>query len=106
LLIEHQSTPDPSMGFRFLFYMLQVWDLQRRQWVADELPVSQWRFAPILPVLFYTGSRTWGDPITITTLMDVPEELTRFVPQHDVLRLNLKATPPQSLVATGQPGST
>ncbi len=24
LLIEHQSTPDPSMGFRFLFYMTQV----------------------------------------------------------------------------------
>ncbi|MBI1926130.1 hypothetical protein HYR99_17995 [Candidatus Poribacteria bacterium] len=61
------------------------------------------RFAPILPVLFYTGSRTWDDPITITTLMDMPEELVRFVPQHDVLRLNLKATPPQSLVASGQP---
>ncbi len=35
--------------------------------------------------------------------MDVPEELTRFVPQHDVLRLNLKAMPSQSLVASGQP---
>ena len=26
ILIEHQSTVDPTMGFRLLFYMCQIWD--------------------------------------------------------------------------------
>ena len=30
ILIEHQSTVDPIMGFRVLFYMTQIWDSQRR----------------------------------------------------------------------------
>ena len=49
--------------------MTQVWDMQRREWLADEIPVSQWHFAPILPILFYTGQREWNEPISITTLM-------------------------------------
>ena len=32
ILIEHQSTVDVSMGFRVLFYMMQIWDSQRREW--------------------------------------------------------------------------
>ena len=31
ILIEHQSTVDVTMGFRVLFYMTQIWDLQRRE---------------------------------------------------------------------------
>ena len=31
ILIEHQSTPSPVMGFRILFYMVQIWDAQRRR---------------------------------------------------------------------------
>ena len=35
ILIEHQSTVDPIMGFRVLFYMMQIWDFQRREWESD-----------------------------------------------------------------------
>ena len=31
LLIEHQSTVDPSMGLRLLSYMVQIWMEERRQ---------------------------------------------------------------------------
>ncbi|MBI1927808.1 Rpn family recombination-promoting nuclease/putative transposase [Candidatus Poribacteria bacterium] len=102
LLIEHQSTPDLSMGFRILFYMTQVWDMQRRQWLKEDKPVGQWRFAPILPTLFYTGERKWDEPITITTLMDLPAELRPFTPQHEVLRFDLKRRSKGSLTSTGQ----
>ena len=91
------------MGFRFLFYMTQVWDMQRRQWVKEEKPVSQWRFAPIVPVLFYTGERRWDEPISITTLMDLPASLDEFIPQHKVLRLNVKMESKAFLISTGHP---
>ena len=40
LLIEHQSTVDVTMGFRILFYMMQIWDAQRREWKAEKVPQS------------------------------------------------------------------
>jgi len=57
VLIEHQSTASPVMGFRMLFYMVQIWDAQRRAWQDNKVPESQWRFRPIVPIVLYTGSR-------------------------------------------------
>ena len=59
ILIEHQSTVDVSMGFRILFYMVQIWDAQRREWEDKQIPKSQWRFRPIIPIVFYTGEQRW-----------------------------------------------
>jgi len=101
VLIEHQSTPRWEMGFRMLFYMTQIWDRQRRGWLNEKIPETQWRFRPILPVLFYTGEAGWKPPLTITALMDLPEPLERFIPQHDTLFFNLKTIDPEELVAEG-----
>lgn len=103
LLIEHQSAPRWEMGFRMLFYMTQIWDRQRRGWLDEKVPETQWRFRPILPVLFYTGEANWNAPLTITALMDLPKPLEQFVPQHNTLFLNLKTTDPEKLVTEGHP---
>jgi predicted transposase/invertase (TIGR01784 family) len=103
VLIEQQSKPRWEMGFRMLFYMTQIWDRQRRGWLDEDLPETQWRFRPILPILFYTGKASWKPPLTITALMDLPEPLERFIPQHDTLFFNLKTTDPAELVAEGHP---
>ena len=91
VLIEHQSTPSHVMGFRILFYMVQIWDAQHRGWEAEEVPQSQWRFRPIIPIVLYTGSGKWEAPIRMDVLMDLPEALMRFVPTFDTLFLNVKA---------------
>jgi len=104
ILIEHQSEVDISMGFRMAFYMTQIWDTQRREWERDKVPKSQWNFKPILPVLFYTGESTWDTPISITDAMkQLPKSLERFVPHHDMLFLNLKATDKEKLTAYEHP---
>ena len=100
ILIEHQSEVDISMGFRMLFYMIQIWDAQRREWERDDVPKSQWSFKPILPVLFYTGKPSWNTPISITDAMkQLPKPLECFVPHHDILFLNLKSTDKEKLTA-------
>jgi predicted transposase YdaD len=103
VLIEQQSTPRWEMGFRMLFYMTQIWDRQRRGWLDEKVPETQWRFCPILPILFYTGKTSWKPPLSITALMDLPKPLEQFVPQHNTLFLNLKTTEPEKLVAEGHP---
>jgi len=103
ILIEHQSTPIMSMGFRILFYMTLIWDRQRQEWQRAGLPESEWRFRPILPLLFYTGDKEWDTPLSVTALMDVPAELERFIPHHDTLFLNLNATAPEKLTEKEHP---
>ena len=92
ILIEHQSTVDATMGFRVLFYMTQIWDSQRQEWKSKNVPKSEWRLRPILPIVFYTGLQRWNTPLTLNSIMDIPDVLSRFVPTFDTLFLNVKET--------------
>ena len=103
ILIEHQSTVDPTMGFRVLFYMTQIWDSQRREWESESVPKSQWRFSPILPIVFYTGDQRWTRPLTLNAIMDIPDALSRFVPMFDILFLSVKETDESELTKTDHP---
>ena len=103
ILIEHQSTVDVTMGFRVLFYMVQIWDAQRREWESDNVPKSQWRFRPILPIVFYTGEQRWSTPLTLNAVMDIPDVFSRFVPKFDTLFLGVKETDETNLTKTAHP---
>lgn len=103
ILIEHQSTVDISMGFRLLFYMMHIWDEQRQRWLADNVPKSEWRLRPILPIVFYSGNRRWRVPLSVTAMMDIPEELTRYVPDFDTLIINVKEMDTTEFTKTGHP---
>jgi len=103
LLIEHQTESDPIMAFRLLFYMVLIWDAQRRQWLDEKVPKSQWRFRPILPIVFHTGTSPWTAPLDMAALIDLPEALQSFVPHHDTLLLSLEATEQARLVAEDRP---
>ena len=103
ILIEHQSTVDEMMGFRVLFYMMLIWDAQRRRWDQDKVPKKQRRLHPILPIVFYTGERQWQTPLTLETVMDIPDALRRFLPTYDTLFLSVKETEESALQQTGHP---
>jgi predicted transposase YdaD len=103
ILLEHQSTPDPAIGFRLLYYMVLLWDRQRQAWERHGVAVSRWRFWPVIPVVFYTGATHWQGPFSVADLMEVPPALRRFVLQHDTLLLPLQEMEPQALVVAGHP---
>ena len=103
ILIEHQSTVDVTMGFRVLFYMTQIWDFQRREWESNNIPKSQWRFRPIIPIVFYTGDQTWQTPLTISTVMDLPDVLSEFVPKFGTLFFSVKDTDTIQLTKSDHP---
>jgi hypothetical protein len=103
ILIEHQSTIDPTIPFRLLFYMTQIWDMQRREWENKNLSLHQWKFYPILPIVFYTGSQRWELPSGIHQLMDLPDSLEKFIPHHETLYLDLKTVKPEELTTDDHP---
>ena len=103
ILIEHQSTIDTTMGFRMLFYMTQIWDFQRREWKSNNVPRSQRRFRPIVPIVFYTGERTWQTPGSLSAQMDLPAVLSEFVPTFNTLFLSVKDADAADLTRTDHP---
>ena len=103
ILIEHQSTVDATMGIRVLLYMTQLWEAQRRAWESEGVPRSERRLHLILPIVFYTGEQRWNTPLTLAGIMDIPGELSRFVPTFDTLFLNVKETDEARLTKTGHP---
>ena len=103
VLIEHQSTVDVAMGFRVLFYMTQIWDAQRREWELNNISKSKWRLRPILPIVFYSGDRSWNSPLTLGAMMDIPSVLSQFVPKFDTLFLSVKDTDVTDLTKTDHP---
>lgn len=60
VLIEHQSEPDRLMPLRLLDYVVQIFKFQERQWLRTHASLAGIRFSPVLPVVFYTGTRRWG----------------------------------------------
>ena len=97
--LDQVAPPSPVMRFRVLFYMVQLWDLQRQQAERAQVPESQWRFHPILPVVFYTGRGSWEQPLLLERLLQAPALLERFVPRFDLLFLPLQQTPVGTLRA-------
>jgi hypothetical protein len=93
VLLEHQSKHDPLMLLRLLLYMAELWAEQRRQAEDDGMPDGQLRIYPVIPLVFYTGEEGWTTALNLDHLMDLPEELQRFVPHWDTLFLNLHRTP-------------
>ena len=103
ILVEHQSTVDRTMGFRLLFYMCQIWDGQRREYMAADLPRHEWRFQPIIPIVFYTGEQKWEVFPSLSTLMDLPAVLNRFIPSFDVLLFDVKRASDETLLKSDHP---
>src|SRR5262249_35857520 len=69
ILIEHQSEPDPFMAFRVLEYVVQIYKRQLTQWQALHGSLDGFQFQPVLPVVLYTGTRTWGRLVNLSELL-------------------------------------
>ena len=103
ILIEQQSDFDPTMAFRIFHYMAQIWEMQRREFEGQKKPINQWRFQPIVPIVFYTGREDWKTPIDMRYLVELPASLEQFIPKYEVLFLNLKTMSSNQLIQDDHP---
>ena len=100
ILIEHQSEPDRAMPLRLLEYVTAIYKLQQRE--SRRKPRSGERLLyPVLPVVFYTGLRSWDDPGSLIELVEMGEAFAEFIPKFRPLFVNLPATSPATLTRRG-----
>ena len=101
ILIEHQSRPDVTMPLRLLEYVLEVYKFQEREWKRGRGAHARFYLEPVLPVVFYTGTRQWDE---VGTLVDLVIPCGRFrneIPLLHPLFLNLPAMEPGILEGEG-----
>jgi hypothetical protein len=101
ILIEHQSKPDERMPLRMLEYVVEVYKYQEREWKRQHPSWSGFRLQPVLPVLFYTGTRRWDTPGRLIDLVELPELFAPFVPGLEPFFLNLRTLDPERLLTAG-----
>lgn len=73
LLLEHQSTVDPTMPLRALRYIMDVWSTPPRQ--DHKLPVA-------LTVIIFHGPRPWSAARALSELYDAPPEALPYLTPH------------------------
>ncbi len=91
ILIEHQSEPDRLMPLRLLEYVVQILTSQTREWSRRHRSFAHMRLQPVLPVVFYTGTRRWAKIGRLTDLLEMGEEFGPVTPILDPLFINLGA---------------
>ena len=97
--IEQQSTPDSTMSYRMSLYTHLIWDKQRQEWKEKKTKKEDRKFYTILPIVFYTGGRTWKRLRSLTEVVNPQKPFDEFASQYVPLFKNLSDIPDDELVA-------
>ncbi|MCK6523684.1 Rpn family recombination-promoting nuclease/putative transposase [Myxococcota bacterium] len=93
-VIEHQSSPDPSMPLRALRTALRVWE----QAEGPRLPL-------VVTLLFAHGAKPWTAPLRLSELYDAPpdavEPLRGALPELGLVLRDLAVTPDEAMPGEG-----
>jgi predicted transposase YdaD len=92
VLIEHQSEPDDLVVWRALRYQMAVFEWQLRQWLESHPNARGFRFHPVLPIVFYSGTRTWERLTPIAELVEQGELIAEHLPALTPVFFNLAGT--------------
>jgi len=101
--IEHQSKPDSTMSYRMSLYAHLIWDKQRQEWKEKGTKKEDRKFYTILPIVFYTGRKTWKRLRPLKEVIQPQEPFGDFAPQYETVFKSLLAIPDEELVVNDNP---
>ena len=97
LLIEHQSEPEDHAEFRACRYVMQVYDKQEKLWLRTHANTRELRFHPVMPIVFYSGTRTWTEIKKMRHLVHHGALFGDMIPSIKPAFVNLHDAPTRSL---------
>jgi hypothetical protein len=92
ILIEHQSEPDELMLFRVLHYVVLIYERQAAEWRQTHPNMRKFRFSPVLPIVFYSGRRSWDELKPMVELVHQGKLFEKRLPMLEPEFINLATT--------------
>jgi hypothetical protein len=92
VLIENQAEPEAIMSFRALRYVVMVYEQQLQRWMQSHADTRAFLFHPVLPVVFYHGTRTWEALPPMRSLVQEGDLFGRRIPAIEPVFVNLATT--------------
>ena len=93
VLLEFQSTVDPTMALRMMEYTGAIWERLE----PDDLGAGG-EYPFVLPVVIYNGGRPWTAATDVGDLLaPVPKELLGYRPRHRYLLIEIQTEDPEQL---------
>jgi hypothetical protein len=89
------------MPLRLLEYVVQIFKAQTRDWAQRHRSFADIRLQPVLPFVFYTGTRRWDSVGSLADLIEMRERFEPVAPTLAPLFLNLPAMTPHKLESKG-----
>jgi hypothetical protein len=80
-----------------------IYKRQMREWEKAHGNLDHFRFQPVLPIVLYTGTRTWDKLARIWELVELGDELAELIPEFKPLFLNVGQISRQALEQKGSP---
>src|SRR5262249_29186057 len=90
-LVEHQSEPERFAVVRALRYLMSAFELQQRQWLETHPNLDEFNYHPVLPVVLYSGSRSWPRLTPIDELVLRGHLIKEHLPRLKPVFFNLAA---------------
>ena len=83
-LIEHKTKVDYNVSMQLLRYMVYIWEDYEREMEKKKKGISKtknFRYPPILPIVYYEGSGKWTAPCNIRDRIYFDEAFEPFTPK-------------------------
>jgi len=82
-LIEHKTEVDYNVPIQLLKYMACIWAEYEKQFgtdYKDKVKTKEFRYPPILPVVYHEGSDTWTAPMCLKERIFMHELFEAYIP--------------------------
>jgi hypothetical protein len=83
--------------------VVAIYKRQMRDWARQHGNLDHFQFQPVLPVVLYTGTRTWDKLRRFAELVELGDELADVIPDFQPLFLNVGQTSREALEQRGGP---
>ena len=90
-LIEHKSKVDYNVVVQLLKYMACIWAEYEKKFGAeykDKVKTKEFRYPPILPVVYHEGSGAWTAPMHLKERIFMSEIFEEYIPDFTYCLVN------------------
>ncbi|MCM1099748.1 MAG: Rpn family recombination-promoting nuclease/putative transposase, partial [Ruminococcus flavefaciens] len=101
-LVEHKTKVDYNVSMQIFRYMFLIWDAYEKEAEKLQKGISrrkEFRYPPILPILYYEGSAEWNVPRDFISRVTNGQAFQEYLPNFRYYLVPLKDYTNQELMA-------